>query len=180
MPLQFNVALSDVRIVHLGSGLGFAYLLPDGTQLGVSQSACWCNACGAFALVEQMESLAQYDAWIAEAEPFLMYPGRLAHRYEDPMAQSRLELHVKYLPELRRRREWRATRRSPPRCLECGSTRTIQLLDGRETDVPGVGRATLRVRALTGDFWAPPRLYTPEGERIGPAREVCSPRETHR
>src|SRR5258708_2495307 len=70
-------------------------------------------------------------------------------------------------PDLLRRRQWRSTRQSPPKCITCGSTDVI-ILSGESTLVPGLGQVDLSVLGMCsseGDcchFW----YFTPEGCRI--------------
>ena len=68
--------------------------------------------------------------------------------------------------ELKRRRRWREGRKSPPKCLECGSTEIVLLPEGEKVENPtGPGWVEVTVTGHCSTSFNN-RSYTPEGDRI--------------
>lgn len=89
------------------------YRLPDNSLLGIEQQAAWCEECGSFGSAEIIPSLEDLKTRIQELQtptPKLLF----IYRTQDSIRDTIAELHT--------RLRWRADRRSPARCLACGST----------------------------------------------------------
>lgn len=90
------------------------YRLPDGSFLHVRQQECWCPVCDCFVFAEDVPSLADLEAELAR----LLNPDEELQR-----VIAFLEVPVENrIAEARRRVAWRRNRKSPPKCLHCGST----------------------------------------------------------
>jgi hypothetical protein len=67
---------------------------------------------------------------------------------------------------LEKRRRWRIDRKSPPKCLSCGSCEIVLLSDGQKVVNPtGSGWIEVTVTGLCSTPFMN-RFYTPEGDRI--------------
>jgi hypothetical protein len=134
------------------------YRLPDGSTLWVEQQPAWCPSCGHFVLAERLpdvvelkESLAAVQAGEPEKVRQLAFLGR------SPDEQ---------VAELTRRIAWRRVRRSPPRCLYCGSDRVLALPPGNEFSHPATGE---RVIVASSGFASMGRWvaeFSPEGIKL--------------
>ena len=136
------------------------YRLPDGTKLPVLQQAAWCPNCQAFALAEDVPSIESLEAEIRGLEasdPNLLQ--KWAFVSNGAPIENRMA-------ELRKRVEWRWARRSPPRCLPCGSVGVTPVPDSAEFAHPQTGERV--VVGFTGfvdmDPWA--AEFSPEGEKL--------------
>lgn len=89
------------------------YRLPDKSMLGIEQEAVWCEGCRSFGSAEVVPSIEELNARIQE----LQTPTQkllFIFRTQEAMNIAIAELHT--------RLRWRAARKSPARCLACGST----------------------------------------------------------
>jgi hypothetical protein len=169
MPAVFEISFSGTMTQLAGSCDNY-YVLSNRELLELRPWPAWCAACGRFVEAEQFHSIEWYDGQIRVAEHYASRPGLIPPDHND------LYLNVRQLPDLRRRRAWRATRQSPPKCIGCGSVAVTILWGNAETfDVPGLGRVALRVVGRCSSeggrvhFW----YFTPEGDRIPkPSRET--------
>jgi hypothetical protein len=162
MPGVFEINVGGTRTGLVGSCANY-YVLPRGELLDLDPWPAWCVDCGRFTEAEQFETNAWYDEQIQTAEYYASRPGLI------PPDQYELNLLVRQLPDMRRRRAWRATRQSLPKCIQCGSVAVTVLWGKANTfDVPGVGRVGLRVAGRCSSegscvhFW----YFTPEGDRM--------------
>jgi hypothetical protein len=161
MPGVFEINVGGAITQLVGSCDNY-YVLSRGELLELHPWPAWCAACGRFTEAEQFEATAWYDEQIRTAEHYTNRPGLI------PPDQYALNLLVRQLPDMRRRRAWRATRQSPPKCIHCGSVAVTVLWGDADTfDVPGVGQVGLRVPGRCSSegscvhFW----YFTPEGDR---------------
>ena len=103
-----------------------SYELPDAATVAIETTFVWCDACRAIRWGEILPDLVQLEGDLASA------------RAEDPQVIERLklsagrhitldELLADHIDRLRRRVAWRRSRKSPPRCLECGSLEVTPL-----------------------------------------------------
>jgi hypothetical protein len=156
---------------------GSYYLFPDGTRVELEAAPVWCRRCDAVREGERVEPIASIDQLIAD----LQDPTSLMYQFAQAADLSHLRpgstdtASKSSPPDLlidgarRRRRRWRTERVSPAKCLTCGSTELVPL-DRQPVPHPS-GTGTIAARHAgfwTGSFqtWA----FTPEGDRIGPAR----------
>lgn len=147
------------------------YLLPDGTQDFIRGTAAWCRQCGAFTLVEkivppeEMEAHARQFYEDRERDPSLpadIFPPDKAH-------QINLNLLNDGLHDAAQWRLVLATRKSPPRCLECGGVEFV-VLPEPGVWMPHPADPAKRVRVQDNYCHASMcetgRLYDTEGRRL--------------
>jgi len=89
------------------------YRLPDKSLLRIEQEAAWCEGCRSFGVAEVIPSIEELYSRIQELQTptqklFFIY------RTQEAMGSAIDELHT--------RLRWRGSRKSPARCLACGST----------------------------------------------------------
>jgi hypothetical protein len=89
------------------------YRLPDQSLLGIEQEAAWCEECRSFGSAEFIPSIEDLNARVQE----LQTPTQ-KHLF---IYQTQ-EAIIGAIDQLRTRMRWRAARKSPARCLACGST----------------------------------------------------------
>lgn len=136
------------------------YVLEDGSLLLVSVRPAWCESCQKFVAGEHIRSIEEEEKELAELEYFAQHPGHI------PPDRG---VRLRNLPELRERRKWRPNRRSPARCLVCGSASITSIWLGSEIEIPGGGKCVGRFSGFADASRAGgPRkeLFTPEGDRI--------------
>jgi hypothetical protein len=132
-----------------------AYLLPDGGVTPLPFQVGWCHKCCEVVRAEwPAKALMQWaDAWDQR--------GQLSEREE---------FRLRRRMECERLRAVAASRRSPPRCLVCGSVGVIEFGEWDEPmPHPGCGGRLARSLSVHRDFGHPLPLwaYSPEGEAIG-------------
>jgi hypothetical protein len=146
------------------------YELPDQSKCFVHTIAAWCHGCGRFTLVEKLVSPEELEA---SAREFY------EHRERHPLlprdifpAERDHQVNLSVLNGLlHEAAQWRlalATRKSPPRCLECGGTNFVPLPETEDWSVHPAD-PTERVRERTtchASMCEPGRLYDAEGRRI--------------
>jgi hypothetical protein len=126
----------------------------------------WCRRCGGVADVERVEPVAEIERELAE----LRDPG--SERY-----RAFRRVRAKLIAGLERRRLWRAGRRSPARCLSCGSADVVAFPMNEAVPHPA-GDGTVEARCIGFCRVAPHGwLFTAEGERIAstPAAAETNP-----
>jgi hypothetical protein len=123
----------------------------------------WCRKCKDFTDGEVIESLEEIGQQIAD----LRDPtSELFRLYQDSASGSIGVVGIHLITELEKRRHWRESRKSPPKCLGCGSTGIIPLPDEQQMVNPtGSGWIEVTVTGLSSTLFMN-RYYTPEGDRI--------------
>jgi hypothetical protein len=106
------------------------YRLADGSTLGIEQEAAWCEHCRSFGVVEIVPPVEELRERLQE----LQTPTQkhyFIYRTEDAIKGA--------LDELRVRLKWRESRKSPPYCLACSSTKVepVRFGEGRSCVVNG-------------------------------------------
>jgi len=123
----------------------YFYQLADGTELPLRVGYAWCHRCERFVEVERLYTLEEIQARIDELD----------------------SLHQVWTAA----RQWRENRKSPPRCLECGSVSAMVVVPEGE-DVPHpAGKCMVRIGGgdHTLDASIPSRVFfSPEGEPLRP------------
>jgi hypothetical protein len=89
------------------------YRLPDKSLLRIEQEAAWCEACRSFGSAEVIPSIEDLNARVQDLQTPTQ---KLLFIFRTQEAISGA------IDDLRTRLIWRAARRSPARCLACGST----------------------------------------------------------
>jgi hypothetical protein len=134
------------------------YRLSDGSELSVDQQPAWCPSCRTFVLgelVPSIEDILRSMEEVRSGDPKRML---LLKMIERSVADE--------LAELSSREEWRRSRRSPPRCLECGCDQIVPLPGSKEFPHPATGEPVIETSSgfASMERWA--ATFTPEGERI--------------
>lgn len=138
----------------------YNYHLADGSRLHVIQQVAWCRDCGRFVLAEYLPSIEELQEELAG------YRSGDREWIERWVFVSDGKPVAIRIAELKRYREWRLTRQSPPRCLECGMTDITPSPMDREFPHPATGEHL--VVGTNGFTTTPsqPAEYSPEGERL--------------
>ena len=96
------------------------YNIPSGENIYIETQCAWCSSCSCGVEAERVRTLMEIqsdlDALIAK-EPEML-EGVKDTMQPDETIESALERAVLHLTQ---RRDWRKSRQSPPKCLECGS-----------------------------------------------------------
>jgi len=113
------------------------YHLADGTKLSILQEPAWCSACKAFVIAEvvpSVESLEEKIRGLQAGDPELLQTWAFVSNGA-PVEER--------ITELRRRIEWRRSRRSPPKCLHCGSLGSVPIPMSGEFAHPHTGERVI-------------------------------------
>ncbi len=156
--------LPENKTQELCESCGNYYRLPGSQILAMITQPIWCEQCSAVTHGEVIQSDAELEKSIRDLERLII-------------AESGLELDLlglgrikpddseerRRVADMKLRREWRALRKSPPRCIYCGSTRITRLEAGKALEIPN-GTVTLNVVGFCDTYngW----FYTLEGERL--------------
>ena len=133
------------------------YVLEGGRLLPVRVWPAWCEQCRTFTEAEQIFPAADEAKELSEVEHFANCPGHIP---------PDRRVFVWQLPELRLRKEWRGTRRSPAKCLDCGSVNITSIWPGPDVDIPGRGKCVGRFGGWADMSGPPARYYGAEGDRM--------------
>jgi hypothetical protein len=145
----------------------FWQLSPD-VLFPMAISAAWCHRCEDFVSIERLPTLASIEERIQRVEA--------SHDAEQARTQK--------LQRWQMANEWLQNRKSPPRCLACGSVTGVVSLKDAPIDVPishpgDPGRTILigSVVHYSGPFQPPARdepkaCYDREGNRLSQQAEV--------
>lgn len=144
-----------------------AYVLDDGSRLPVIAWPAWCERCRQVTEAEHILSAAEEAKEVDEAENLLVHAEDFRIHHRPVPREGRLAYQS--MPELRARRRWLAARRSPPKCLECGSVDVVSIWPGPEVEIPGRGTCVGRFVGFIDLSPQPPaEYYGVEGNRLRP------------
>jgi hypothetical protein len=113
---ESNRALAKLFTTH------DAYLLPDGTQLGISSVPAWCHTCQEFTFTESLESAEE----MADAARRFFKFRKFFHKQNRSIFGYRpfyLADWKRLRAQLKKAKKWRVVltkRKAPRRCLKCG------------------------------------------------------------
>lgn len=134
------------------------YVLDDGKLLHVDQADFYCRKCDRFTVGERIETVAELQHQIDQIENHPNSRERKIAEFLGPVS--------KRIAELLLRVEWRKRRKSPSKCLECGSTEVLAIPEEEEFFHPGNGEPMkVSGRGLVS-MAAWHATYTPEGDQI--------------
>lgn len=114
----------------LGSLVGrSSYQLPDGSLAQLHKTLSWCNFCGCYSPVEKMDSKESLHSKLGslfvdslEAEKSVNPLFLFAFKIFGKQASGRLKNIKNEVSEIHASLKLLSTRKSPPKCLNCGST----------------------------------------------------------
>jgi hypothetical protein len=155
------------RVAEFFGSRGNYYDFDGGGRIDVRTRPVWCRACGKFTHGEEIEPLEEIDQEIARLTDRRAQTIREMATEAHPMVQDfGPPLSLESIGDLRQRRQWRAARTSPPRCIHCGTTDIVPLPLNRIVPNPG-GPGTIEVQRVgfcSTNFneW----YFTAEGQRI--------------
>jgi hypothetical protein len=107
------------------------YRLPNGSALHIEQQEAWCPICNRFVVAERIPTIEELEQALIELSLGDAQRLKLLALSGRPIAEEATELV--------RRLEWRRTRLSPARCLECGSPAIRPLPPDDEFSHPATG-----------------------------------------
>ncbi len=143
---------------------GNFYRLNDGREIPLSRHPVWCDACGEVTDGERIEPIDEIEAGIQKYERLAVEIRREMALPPTPSPNAPGErAALSEIAKLQFRASWRRERKSPPRCLRCGSTQIIKL-----SEVPietRVGKISMTFIGFIDTFKSYGK-FTPEGERI--------------
>lgn len=149
-----------------------SYLLAPRQRVPLHDGAAWCCACCAFVAAERLMSLDEIDAELKRAksdaaafqpEPTQATdgtPGPSVDPHERARAHRREEVE-----NWERLRDWRLTRVSPRKCLQCGST-IVRLLGHARRHRHPITDEPIEIELACHMSMTIHELYTPEGDAI--------------
>jgi len=138
------------------------YVLNDAAEVSVHSEYAWCNRCDDLVAAEHIPDLESLERALADVESNGLDDeerefASLVETTPEKLLADRIAMWRNYV-------SWRSSRRSPPRCLKCG-TMDVLLLE-RPFLHPSCG-GTLEVES-SGDYLPAGRfLYDAEGNRFG-------------
>jgi hypothetical protein len=168
VPASYTITfLPDGRVERFFGSRGNYYEFADGSHLDIYAEPVWCNRCHRVTHGEAIPTIEALDQRLADLDsPVSGADSLLPPALEPPGFRENLRREA--INEAQRRREWRLTRRSPPKCIHCGSEEIIALPDSQPVTVPTDPTPITIVLRVTGmcstnfNEW----FFTPEGDRI--------------
>jgi hypothetical protein len=171
MPGYYTITyVESGRTSEYAGTRGNYYEFDDGSTIGVKSRPVWCKVCKAVTdgewiesveeLKQEIEDLTNPDSWLfqfhEQSEEIGQLPGRPPIRFG--FRENALKI-------ARERLTWRTQRRSPPKCLTCGSENIFH--PDADDNVFVDGLLVVRIESCgmcSTEFrnW----FFTPEGQRI--------------
>lgn len=94
----------------------FVYRLPDSRYAWIDRDFRWCNGCESFSAVERLPSESELQADLIKAQDELTQIRKKKADF------GTIRLYKKSVQEQKASIDWKKVRKSPPRCLFCGSS----------------------------------------------------------
>lgn len=166
MPASYRFTfLSEGRVQDFSGSRGNYYRLENGIHIRLHSAPVWCERCAKITHGENIDSIEEIDKQIADLE-------RLAAEIRRDMTRPPLPTpdapgdrsQQEEIAELKLRRAWRMRRRTPPRCLICGSTDIVVLEPGRTIRTSGgeIQCEFVGFCSTSFNMW----YFSPEGDLI--------------
>jgi hypothetical protein len=168
MPALYEIRwLSDGRTEKFAGSRGNYYELGDSEHLDLHSTPVWCHRCAKITDGEVLSTLEEIDQQIRDLhDPNSAVYRMTRHGVLDEVLGKGEEFLQKQLGEIGRRRRWRESRKSPPKCIHCGSIEIVELPIGKTMPNPN-GDGEIRIDCVgmcstSFNEW----FFTPEGDRI--------------
>lgn len=165
--------LPSGRTEMFAGSRGNYYVISEQDRLGLHSVPVWCYRCERMTEGEQIPTLEELDRQIRDLTDPSSTTYRMARQAMLPELIGEAETFLQnYIAELHRRRRWRESRQSPPKCILCGTTKILQLPIDEPIPSP-CGGDQLRIQLVgmcSTDFndW----FFSPEGDRITQSGEA--------
>jgi hypothetical protein len=147
------------RVQSFAGSRGNYYEISENEHLDLISTPVWCRQCGTFTNGEYLPTLAEIDEIIAKLRAEILENLSRGFGQGDSYPEQNL---VKW----ERRRHWRVGRKSPPRCIMCGSVDIVDMPIGQAVPNPaGAGQVMVESVGFCSTVfneW----FFTPEGDRI--------------
>ena len=164
---QYAFPTSNAEDAYVVFSAFLNYRLPDDSLLFIHQAECWCSQCNRFELAEYIPTLVKLETDLNR-----LLKGDLDRLRRDN--EEDMELWMTYhgkpvedsIEDLERRIQWRRSRKSPPKCLRCGTTTITLLPDADEFAHPKTGERVVKagIGFMSTVEWH--AEYTSEGDLI--------------
>jgi hypothetical protein len=168
MPAFYEIRwLPEGRTDKFAGSRGNYYEFSKSDRLDLHSVPVWCHRCGKITHGEELSTIDDIDKQIRDLnDPSSELYRMTRHGVLDELLGKGDEFLHEQIAELQRRRRWREERKSPPKCIHCGTTQIVALPMGVPVPNPG-GPGQIQVDCVgmcSTNFneW----FFTPEGDRI--------------
>jgi hypothetical protein len=160
MPAYFQIQwLPEDRIQDFCAWGGLYYVMADGQTTLLLTQPVWCRNCMRITQGELLGPASDWDQKIVELQNEIKDNLSRGFGNGDSGPEKRLANYIN-------QRRLRMERKSPPRCIECGSADCVVFPQGQEVPSPkGHGRVVVRQVGMCDNgyrYW----YYSQEGERM--------------
>src|SRR5947207_1283413 len=140
--------LPDGQTENFAGSRGNYYEFSETDRLDLHSSPVWCHRCSKITHGEDLSTLENIDKQIRDLhDPSSKLYRMTRHGILDEIGKGEEFLEVQ-LDELEPRRRWRVSRKSPPKCIHCGSIEIVECQWENQYQIPG---ATVNCRSIV---WA--------------------------
>ena len=167
MPVFYEIRwLLEGRTQKFAGSRGNYYEFTGSDRLDLHSVPAWCHRCSNITHGEDLSTVEEIDKQIRDFDD----PASDLYRLAQNTLLSELghgdEFRRERIAELQRRKHWRQARRSPPKCIRCGTTEIVLLPIGVRVPNPA-GDGEIQVDCVgmcstSFNEW----FFTPEGDRI--------------
>ena len=168
MPGLYEIRwLPEGRTEKFAGSRGNYYEFSESDRLDLHSEPVWCHRCGQITHGEELSTVDDIDKQIHDLnDPSSALYRMTRHGVLDELLGKGKEFLRERIAELQRRRRWRAERKSPAKCIHCGTTQIVALPAGLPVPNPG-GHGQIQVDCVgmcstSFNEW----FFTPEGDRI--------------
>lgn len=168
MPAYYEIRwLPEGRTEKFAGSRGNYYEFSASDRLDLHSVPVWCRVCARITHGENLSTVDDIDKQIRDLhDPSSQLYRMTRHGLMDRNFGNGEELLQERLSKLERRRRWRVSRQSPPKCIRCGTTEIVGLPMGEPIPNPG-GAGHLQIDCVgmcstSFNEW----FFTPEGDRI--------------
>ena len=168
MPAFYEIRwLPDGKTEKFAGCRGNYYEFSESDRLDLHSAPIWCHRCRMITHGEALSTVEEIDTQIRDLNDPSSEPYRMTrHGLLDELLGKGEEVLQERVAELQRRRRWREERRSPPKCIHCGTTQIMLLPLGVAMPNPeGPGQILVDCVGMCSTIfneW----FFTPEGDRL--------------